>query len=248
MFRRMEPIVIAAALVLAAACGGAATPVAQATASPTPIATVAPTPVTTNVLASGRLDALPAGALFVNYMDLPQVAGGSITHAHIAGFVYAVQGTHEMDIEGSVPLMIQAGSAAFIGATVKHAHINPSATAANDWLFIGLRPSSSRPLATIVPGQKELYTTAELTQIIPGAYMETLSDSRVTANGVDRQTGPSLRVIYVLDGTLAVSGDAGMSGTVTTGQGAYSLPGASLVLTAGPAGAHYLIFSLTPAN
>lgn len=247
MFRRIEPILMAA-LVLAAACGGAAAPVAQATASPTPAATATPTPVTTSVLASGKLDALPAGALFVNYMDLPQVAGGSIKHAHIAGFVYAVQGTHEMDIEGGLPLMIQAGNAAFIGATITHVHINPSATAANDWIFIGLRPTSSRPLATIVPGQKELYTTADLTQITPGAYMETLSDSRVSANGVDRQSGPSLRVIYVVDGTLAVSGDAGMTGTVSAGQGAYSLPSASLVLTAGPAGAHYLMFSLTPAN
>jgi len=243
----MGPFVSVAALVLGAACGGAASPVAKATPSTTPIATAAPTPVTTSILASGRLDTIPAGALFVNYMDLPQVAGGSIKHAHIAGFVYAVQGTHQMDIDGGAPLMIQAGNAAFIGATITHAHINPSATA-NDWLFIGLRPSSSRPLATIVPGQKELYTTADLTQITPGAYTETLSDSRVIANGVDRQSGLSLRVIFVIDGTLAVSGDVGMTGTVSAGQGAYSLPGASLVLTAGPAGAHYLMFSLTPAN
>jgi quercetin dioxygenase-like cupin family protein len=246
VFRRIEPILMAA-LVLAAACGGAASPVAQATASPTPAPTATPTPVTTSVIASGRLDSIPAGTLFVNYMDLPQVSAGSIKHAHIAGFVYTVKGTHEMDIDGSAPLMIQAGSAAFIGATVMHSHINPGATA-NDWLFIGLRPASSRPLATIVPGQKELYTTADLTQITPGAYMETLSDSRVIANGVDRQSGPSLRVIFVIDGTLAVSGDAGMTGTVSAGQGAYSLPGASLVLTAGAAGAHYLIFSLTPMN
>jgi quercetin dioxygenase-like cupin family protein len=204
--------------------------------------------VSTRVLASGKLDALPAGALFVNYMDLPQVAGGSIKHAHIAGFVYAVQGTHQMDIEGGAPLMIQAGNAAFIGATITHAHINPSTTAANDWIFIGLRPSSSRPLATIVPGQKELYTTGDLTQITAGAYLEALADSRAMANAVDRQSGPSLRVILVLEGTLAVSGDVGMAGTISAGQGAYSLPGASLVLTAGPAGAHYLVFSLTPAT
>jgi hypothetical protein len=39
-----------------------------------------------------------------------------------------------------------------------------------------------------------------------------------------------------------------MTGTVSAGQGAYSLPGANLVLTAGTAGAHYLTFNLSPAN
>ena len=70
----------------------------------------------------------------------------------------------------------------------------------------------------------------------------------MTTNGVDRQAGPSVRVLYVIDGTLAVSGDATMVSTVSAGQGAYSLPGANLVLTAGPAGAHYLTFILTPAS
>jgi hypothetical protein len=241
VFRRMGLIVVA--LVLTAVCGGAASPAPQAT----PIATATPAPVTATVLASGRIESIPAGSLFVNYMDLPQAAGGSIKHAHIAGFVYSVQGTHEMDVEGAGPLMIPSGKAAFIGATVMHVHANPGATA-NDWLFIGLRPTSSRPLGVIVPGQKELYTTADLTQITPGSYTETLSDSRLTANGIDRQTGPSLRVLFLIDGTLTVSGDAAMTGTLSAGQGAYSLPGANLVLTAGTAGAHYLTFTLAPAN
>lgn len=242
MFRHMELIAVAA-LVLTAACGGAAAPAPQAT----PNATATPAPVTASVLASGRIESIPAGALFVNYMDLPQAAGGAINHQHIAGFVYTVQGTHEMDVAGGAPLMIQAGKAAFIGATVMHAHVNPGATA-NDWLFIGLRPASSRPLGIIVPGQKELYTTADMTQIAPGAYTETLSDSRLTTNGVDKQTGPSLRVLFLIDGTLTVSGDAAVTGSISVGQGAYSLPGANLVLTAGTSGAHYLTFALTPAN
>jgi redox-sensitive bicupin YhaK (pirin superfamily) len=241
VFRRIAPVAVA--LVLTAACGGAAAPAPQAT----PNATASPAAVAASILASGRIESIPAGPLFVNYMDLPQAAGGSIKHQHIAGFVYSVQGTHEMDVDGAAPLMIQAGKAAFIGATVMHVHANPSATA-NDWLFIGLRPASSRPLGIIVPGQKELYTTADLTQITAGAYTETLTDSRLTANGTDGQTGPSLRVLYLIDGTLTVSGDAAMTGTVSAGQGAYSLPGANLVLTAGTAGAHYLTFTLTPAN
>lgn len=247
MFRRMGPILAATLLlVLAAACGGAA-PVAQVTPSAAPIVTAAPAAATTTILASGRLDALPTGTLFVNYLDLPQAAGGAIKHQHIAGFVYSIQGTHEMDVEGTAPLMIQPGAAAFIGVGVMHSHVNPAA-AANDWLFIGVRPAASRPLGLLVPGQKELYTTADLTQLTPGAYTETLSDSRLAANGVDRQAGQSLRVILVIDGGLTVSGDAGMTGQISAGQGAYSLPGANLVLTAGTSGAHYLTFVLTPAN
>jgi redox-sensitive bicupin YhaK (pirin superfamily) len=235
--------VIVVALALTSACGGAAAPAPQATSNPT----ASPAPVAASILASGRIESIPAGPLFVNYMDLPQAAGGSIKHAHIAGFIYSVQGTHEMDVDGAGPLMIPAGKAAFIGATVMHVHANPGATA-NDWLFIGLRPASSRPLGIIVPGQKELYTTADLTQITPGAYTETLIDSRLTANGVDKQTGSSLRVLYLVDGTLTVSGDAAMTGTVSAGQGTYALPGSNLVLTAGTAGAHYLTFMLAPVN
>ena len=243
MFQRIVPIVLTV-LAVTAACGGAVSP---APSSAPAVVTAAPPSVTATVLASGKLDAIPAGALFVNYMDLPQAAGGSIKHQHIAGFVYTVVGTHQMDVDGAASVMIQPGKAAFIGAAVMHGHVNPG-SAANDWWFIGLRPASSRPLATIVPGQKELYTTADLTQIAAGSYTETLTDSRLAANGIDRQTGSSLRVLLVLDGSLAVSGDAGMAGTVSTGQGAYSLPGANLVLTAGPGGGHYLMFTLAPAN
>jgi quercetin dioxygenase-like cupin family protein len=243
VFRRIVPT-LATVLVLTAGCGGAATP---APTSAPAVATTTPPSATATILASGKLDSIPAGALFVNYVDLPQAAGGSIKHQHIAGFVYSVQGTHQMDVDGGASVMIQPGKAAFIGATVMHGHVNPG-TSANDWWFIGLRPAASRPLAIIVPGQKELYTTGDLTQIAAGSYTETLSDTRLAATGVDRQSGPSLRVLFVLDGSLTVSGDAGMTGNVSAGQGAYALPGANLVLTAGPAGGHYLMFALTPAS
>ncbi len=243
MFRRMVPIVVAF-LAVAGACGGSATP---APSSAPAVVTAAPPSVTASILASGRLDSIPAGALFVNYMDLPQAAGGVIKHQHIAGFVYTVLGTHQLDVDGAASVMIEPGKAAFIGATVMHGHVNPG-TAANDWWFIGLRPAASRPLATIVPGQKEVYTTADMTQIAAGSYTETLTDSRLPATGIDRQAGSSLRVLFVIDGSLTVSGDAGTTGSVSAGQGAYSLPGANLVLTAGPAGGHYLTFTLTPAN
>ena len=244
MFRAMKLIAVAA-LVLTVSCGGAAAP-PQTAPSPTTNVSVAPSQAVPTILASGRLDSIPTGTLFVNYMDLPQVAGGVVKHQHIAGFVYSVQGTHEMDLDGTAPLLIQPGSAAFVAAGVMHSHVNPGATA-NDWWFIGLRQAGSRPLA-ILPGQKELYTTADLPQLTPGAYSETLAENRLTSSGVDRQGGSSLRVIYVLEGALTVGGDAAMAGTLSAGQGAYSLPGANLVLTAGASGARYLTFTLSPAN
>jgi len=236
MFGRIG-LIAAAVLAFGVACGGTASPAA-----------VKPPPgVTANILASGHLDSIPTGTLFVNYLKLPQAAAGSINHKHLPGFVYAIGGAVELDVVGASPLMIQPGQAAFIGANVMHNHLNPG-TSANDWWFVALRPTASRPLATIVAGQKELYTTGDLTQISAGPYSETLTDNRLPAGGVDRQAGPSLRVLYVLDGNVTVSGDAGMAGTVAAGEGAYSLPGANLVVTAGPTGGHYLTFTLTPAT
>jgi len=236
MFGRIG-VIAAAALAIGVACGG----------SSSPVAVKAPAGVTANILASGRIDSIPAGTLFVNYLELPQAAAGSIKHKHLAGFVYATSGTVEIDVDNASPLIVQPGKAAFIGANVMHNHLN-SGSSGNDWMFVALRPTASRPLATIVAGQKELFTTGTLTQITAGQYTETLSDNMLPANGVDVQTGPSLRVLYLLDGYLIVSGDALMAGSLVVGDGAYSLPGANLKVTAGPTGAHYLVFTLTPAN
>ena len=235
MFGRIG-LIAAAVLALAVACGGSASPTA-----------VKPAGVTANVLATGHIDSIPTGTLFVNYLKLPQAAAGSIKHKHLAGFVYSVWGTVEIDVDNASPLTVQPGQAAFIGANVMHNHLTPGASG-NDWMFVALRPTASRPLATIVSGQKELYTTGDLTQISTGQYTETLTDNILPASGVDHQTGSSLRVLYVLDGEVTVSGDAGMASSLATGAGAYWLPGANLGVTAGPTGAHYLLFTLTPAT
>jgi quercetin dioxygenase-like cupin family protein len=228
--------IAAATLAVAVACGGSATPVA-----------VKPAGVTANILSTGHIDSIPTGALFVNYLKLPQAAAGSIKHKHLPGFVYATWGAVEIDVDTASPLMVQPGEAAFIGANVMHNHLNPGASG-NDWMFVALRPAASRPLATIVSGQKELYTTGDLTQITAGQYNETLTNNVLPANGVDRQTGSSLRVLYVLDGKVTVSGDAGMASSLATGGGAYWLPGANLGVTAGATGAHYLLFTLASAT
>ena len=235
MFGRIG-FIAAATLAVAVACGGSATP-----------ATVKPAGATANILATGHIDSIPTGTLFVNYLKLPQAAAGSIKHKHLPGFVYATWGAVEIDVDTASPLMVQPGEAAFIGANVMHNHLNPGASG-NDWMFVALRPAASRPLATIVSGQKELYTTGDLTQIRAGQYTETLTNNVLPANGVDRQTGSSLRVLFVLSGKVTVSGDAGMAGSLASGAGAYWLPAANLGVTAGPTEAHYLLFTLTPAT
>src|SRR5437763_241573 len=192
--------IVAAALVLAAACGGSASP-----APPAAAPTLAPPSAVSSILASGPLAAIPTGALFVNVLDLPQAAGGVIKHAHLPGFVYAVSGTPEMDADGAPAIMIQPGNAAFIGAGVMHSHINPG-TSGTDWWFVALRPAASRPLATIVAGQKELYTTPDLTTIAAGSYTETLTDSRLAAKGIDRQAGPDGLVPLDVDVRVMVRG------------------------------------------
>jgi quercetin dioxygenase-like cupin family protein len=231
-------LLLSTVLVLTAACGGGSA--APATAKPPP-------GVKATVLGSGRLEALPPGALFVNYLDLPQVAAASLKHKHGAGFVYGVQGTHELDIDGAGQVLVQPGQAAFVGANVMHSHVNPS-TVGDDWWFVALRSSASRPLPTVVPGQKELYTTGDLSAIAAGAYMETLTDGRLPAKGVDHPASTSLQVLYVMDGSLTVSGDAMMAGNVGAGSGTWAGGGANLTLSAGSAGAHYLVFSLTPSS
>src|ERR1700674_4212064 len=107
MFGRIG-LVTAAALALAVACGGSASP---------PVAKPPPG-VTATILASGHLDSIPPGTLFVNYLKLPQATAGSINHKHLAGFVYAVGGAVEVDVAGASPLMVQPGQAAFIGGQV----------------------------------------------------------------------------------------------------------------------------------
>lgn len=121
MFGRIG-LIAAAVLALAVACGGSASP-----------ATVKPAGVTANVLATGHIDSIPTGTLFVNYLKLPQAAAGSIKHKHLAGFVYSVWGTVEIDVDNASPLTVQPGQAAFIGANVMHNHLNPG-TSGNDWM------------------------------------------------------------------------------------------------------------------
>ena len=64
----------------------------------------------------------------------------------------------------------------------------------------------------------------------------------------ETEHGESHERLWRDEGALTVGGDAAMAGTLSAGQGAYSLPGANLVLTAGASGARYLTFTLSPAN
>src|SRR5438067_4830010 len=126
---------------IVSSCGGAAAP------SPSPSAAVAasstPKPqdavgIVNTKLADGPLDVLPTLPLFINVLDVPQPPASPIQHAHIAGFVYAVPGVHQLTIQDSPAKDIKPGEAAFVPGNVAHTHANPGTTA-SEWYFMGFR-------------------------------------------------------------------------------------------------------------
>jgi hypothetical protein len=76
----------------------------------------------------GRLAALPAGAVFISVLELPQPAGAVLLPhpPHIAGFVVSTLGTATMVIAGNV-VDVSAGDAVFLADQVPHDHENRAA-------------------------------------------------------------------------------------------------------------------------
>ncbi len=51
----------------------------------------------------GKLAALLSGTLYINVIEVPQAADNTITHRHVAGFVYVVAGTWTLALVGGAP-------------------------------------------------------------------------------------------------------------------------------------------------
>lgn len=230
-----------AAALLAGACGFSTPPAAAQTPDLSK-----PFGYATNILAQGTMSTLPAGVIYANVIDLPQDSGGSITHAHVAGFVYGVAGVHSMPIDGGATQTVNPGEAAFIGAGVKHSHINPGQSP-NDWYFISLRPTAARSAPSIVPGQKVLYATEDLnTPLAPGAYSEQLDRLVIAPGGRGAPLSHAgFEMDYVLSGSLIIHGEGGTAKTVHVGEGFVRLPGTATQDYAGSAGVTYLAFFAT---
>src|SRR5688572_9464864 len=122
-------LAISLALAIAAtACGGAAAPSPTLPASPTPNPSAAAVGQTSKTLGMGSVAALPAGPLYINFLDVPQAPAASTQHAHIAGFVYAAVGVHRVAIQGGATTDVQPGEGGFIAQDVVHTHSNPGTT------------------------------------------------------------------------------------------------------------------------
>lgn len=260
---RIAPRTMVPALVLAlvaASCGGAttasptpslaATAKPAATASPTataaPVANVAAVGQTSTKLAEGALAALPGGTLYINFLAVPQPPASPITHAHVAGFVYAVVGTHQLAIQGGETKDIKPGEAGFIGADIAHTHAN-TGTAPIEWYFIALRPIGGRTAAPLFPGQTVLFETADLPQLTAGKYAEQLNLVALEKGGrTAAHKHGGIETLVVLEGSVQVRLAGAQPVTLTKGKGLYVAANtAQQVINTGDGAAKFLVFFVT---
>lgn len=222
MTTRFTALLAIATLVIAA-CGAAAPAASSPTtgaSSPTTAATTAKAEgaATTN-LGDGKITALPTGTLYVQYLDVPQAASAPITHAHIAGFVYAAEGTHKLAIQDGATTDLKAGEAAFVPANVAHTHSNPGSSD-NRWYFVSIRPNTARTASPTFPGQKEAFATADLAALPAGAYSLGLRAVTVQPNGrTAAHKHGGLETIVVLDGSVEVRVQGAAAKTLKKGEG-----------------------------
>jgi quercetin dioxygenase-like cupin family protein len=220
---------LAAASLVVAGCSAPATTAASPTAaSPTaasPTATAAAIAsakaegaVTVN-LGDGKIPALPKGILYVQYNALPQPAGGTLTHAHIGGFVYGVEGTTQLIADGKTT-DLKANEAAFVAADASHTH-NNLGTTTNLFYYVSIRPNAARTAAPIFPGQKELFAGPDLPAMADGIYSLGLRSVTVQPNGrTAAHMHGGLETIVVLDGSVELRVKGVAVRTLAKGEGA----------------------------
>jgi quercetin dioxygenase-like cupin family protein len=242
--------VVTVAAVLLVSCGGAAAPSpapATQAASPTPKAVDAVGQTSTK-LADGPLAALPTLPLYVNVLDVPQQPNAPLQHAHLAGFVYAVNGVHRLDFQGGETKNVQPGEAAFIPQDAIHTHVNPG-TAQSQWYFVALRNANARNAPATFPGQSILYESADLpANALPaGKYIEQLNVVTLEKGGrTPSHKHGGVETIVVLDGTIQLRAAGQQAQTLTKGKGAVIPPSTALQATnTGDGPAKFLAFFVT---
>lgn len=235
------PAVAAVAALVLAACGGAAAP------SPSPTANPAKAEgFRADNLGDGRIPALPEGTLYIQYLDIPQTGGGTLTHSHIAGYVYVVDGVHRLAIAGGETKDLKAGEAGFVPADTRHTHANPGETE-NRWYFISIRPNTARAGAPPFPGQKEVFGTADLAALLDGAYTLSLRLVTLQPNGrTSAHKHGGLEAMVVIDGAIELRTLNNPMQNLAKGQGAYVQAGTVLqAINRGTTPAKFLAFLVT---
>ncbi len=238
--RRLAAVVAVGALAFAA-CGGPAAP------SPSPTANPARAEgFRADNLGDGRTPALPEGTLYIQFLDIPQPGGGTLTHSHIAGYVYVIEGSHRLAIAGAETKDLKAGQAGFVPADTKHTHENPDETESR-WYFISIRPNTARAGAPPFPGQKELFGTSDLAALPGGAYTESLRLVTLQPNGrTSAHKHGGLEAIVVMDGAIELHVLNNPMQNLAKGQGAYVQAGTVLqAINRGATPAKFLAFLVT---
>ena len=216
---RFFALVASATIVFAGCGGGTAAPTPTATSTAAAVATAKAEGAATASLGDGKITALPKGTLYVNYLEIPQPAAGVLAHAHIAGFVYGIEGTTRLAVVGGETKDLKATEAAFVPADAGHTHSNPGATP-NLWYFIGIRPNTARTAAPTFPGQKEVFATPDLPALPDGAYTLGLRAVTVQPNGrTAAHKHGGLESILVLDGSVDVRVQGAAVRTLKKGEG-----------------------------
>ncbi len=236
---------IAAAVVVIAGCG-ATGPSTAGTSPAVAASTAKAASATTDNLGDGKIEALPAGTLYVQYLDVPQSVGAPITHAHIAGFVYTYVGTHRLAITGGETKDLKTGEAVFVPANIGHTHTNPGPSA-NSWYFVSIRPNTARTAAATFPGQKEAFASADLAALPAGAYSLGLRLVTVQPNGrTAAHKHGGLETILVLDGSVELRVQGAAMKTLQKGEGTSVQADTALqIWNKGTAPAKFLAFFVT---
>jgi quercetin dioxygenase-like cupin family protein len=200
-------------------------------------------------LATGQVDALPQGDLLANILSASQPAGSSMTHKHVAAFIYEVSGTQTIQEEGGAKQTLNPGDAAFVKNDVTHTHTNPGKTT-NQWHLIALRPVSESTPAASLPNQKMVYETPKLptTVFSKGAYCENLLKTEQQPNGRTASVRHSgLEVLHVLEGSVKVDIAGQDPKTLNAGDSTYILPNTPVqVSNTGSSVARFLSFNAWP--
>jgi quercetin dioxygenase-like cupin family protein len=253
------------AILIAASCGGSAAPATSrsptvpasaspaASVSPAASAATKPTDAVGQVstkLADGPLAALPTLPLYVNVLDVPQQPGSPLQHAHIAGFVYVVSGTHRLALTGGDTKDSQPGQAVFVPQDVAHTHSNPGTTP-SEWYFVALRNTNARAAAPTFPGQTTLYESPDLpANALPAEkkYVEQLNLVTLEKGGrtASHKHG-GLEMVVVTDGAIQLKASGQQPLTLTKGKGTVVPPNTVLQATnMGDGQAKFLAFFVTP--
>jgi len=200
-------------------------------------------------LAMGQVDALPQGNLFANILSASQPAGTSVTHKHVASFVYGVNGTQTIQEQGGPKQTLNPGDAVFIKNDVTHTHTNPG-NSANEWYLFALRPVTTPTPTPSLPNQKTVYETPTLPTSVfsKGAYCESLLKTEQQANGkTASQRHSGIEVLNVLDGSVKVDVAGQDPKTLKAGESTYVLPNTPVqVSNAGSSVARFLSFNVWP--